>query len=652
MARLNEKENQLLKETLTRLIDREQIRPSTSDYGARVLFVKKQDGTMRMCIDYRDLNENTVKNRCPIPNMAEMRDRVRGAKIFSKVDLRDGYYNIRVHEDSVTKTAFRTRFGLFEFLVMPFGLTNAPAVFSALMNRVFGDLFDVSVVSYLDDLIIFSNTVEEHKQHLGEVFRRLSEHSLHLKLSKCSLFQEKVEFCGHDMSAAGISISAAKVQAIQGKPLMANKKDVERYLGVMVYFQDFIPNYARITLPLSNLLQKQTAFQWGQTEKAAVNQLITAVTTAPVLRYFDDKLATRVYTDASQYAIAGWIEQQHLDGWHPVVFTSRKLRPAELNYSNPERELLALVYTLIKQGHYLRGGIPFEINIDCNSLESIQSMDLHNRRIARWVMLLQDFNMTVKHISGSLNKVADYLSRSVDVAPICSSCKKRIRIFNVTFSPVVNLEAYKRAAATNSLLKEVIEWGKLKADNRYEFYYAKFSQKNDVWMFDSRIYVPVDIALRMSILSKYHDLGVSGHQGVCRTRTRLTKVYFWPGMEHDIRNYVKTCMSCQRNSQRSQLLEGLLHPLPIPADRFRDVSIDFASINKASSGFNTLMVVVDWLTKLVRLIPALKMDSAEIVAERFLRNWYSLGYGLPESIGFQVFIQVLDGLGVKVRHRS
>jgi hypothetical protein len=632
MPRINEKENLLLKKTLQRLLDREQIQPSTSEYGARLLFVKKSDGSMRMCVDYRDLNAITVKNRCPIPNMAEMRDRVKGAKVFSKIDLRDGYYNIRVAENSVSKTAFRTRFGLYEFLVMPFGLTNAPAVFSALMNRIFGDLFDVYVVSYLDDIIVFSSDVDDHHRHLAEVFGRLQNHKLFLKLSKCSLFQDKVEFCGHDLSTEGISISPNKVKAIQSRPIMSSRKDVEKYLGVMVYFQDFIKDYAKITLPLSDLLKKNKQFIWTEAAEEAVTKLIHAVTNAPVLRYFEDNRETRVFSDASQYAIAGWISQKHEDGWHPVVFTSRKLRLAELNYSNPERELLALVYTLVKQGHYLRGGIHFEVNIDCNSLESIQSMDLHNRRLARWIMLLQDFNMTVKHISGSSNKVADYLSRTVDVAPICQACKKKIKISVVLSSPTINMDEYKVASDQDSLLKEVIEWQQTKKKNQYSFYYSKFKKTNDLWRFQQRIYVPEHSSLRLHILSRYHDLGVSGHQGVRRTRARISRLYFWPGMEQDIRQFVKTCMNCQRNSERSTKLDGLLHPLPIPADRFKDVSIDFATINKTSSGFDTLMVGVDRLTKLVRLIPAKKDDSAANIAERFVKNWYSLGYGLPQSI--------------------
>jgi hypothetical protein len=480
--------------------------------------VKKSDGTMRLCIDYRELNDQTIKNRCPIPNIAEMRDRVKGAEIFTKVDLRDGYYNVRVHEDSIPKTAFRTRFGLFEFLVLPFGLTNAPAVFNALMNRIFGDLLDVYVVSYIDDLIIFSKNENDHKQHLAEVFRRLKANALHLKLSKCHLFQKKVEFCGHDISAAGISIATDKVKPIQSRPVISNKKDVERYLGIMVYFQDFIYDYATITLPLSNLLQKNSDFKWGQEEEEAVTKLIEAATSAPVLRYFDDNLDTRVYTDASQYAIAGWIEQRHADGWHPVVFISRKLRPAELNYSNPERELLALVYTLNKQGHYLRGGIPFEINIDCNSLVAIQSMDLQNRRIARWIMLLQDFNMTIKHIPGSSNKVADYLSRSIDVAPLCSSCKKLIKISTIISQPTISLDQYNEAITNDQLIKEIIDWTTQKQKHRYEFYYAQFKkQNNGLWLFGTRVYIPNDQPLRLSILSRYHDLGVSGHQGVRRT---------------------------------------------------------------------------------------------------------------------------------------
>lgn len=409
---MNEKEQTLLKETLVRLIDRGQIRPSTSNFGSRILFIKKADGTLRLCVDYRDINAITKRNRCPIPNISELRAQVRGAKIFSKFDFRDGYHNLRVHPDSIEKTAFKCRYGLFEYTVMPFGLTNAPAAFSGMMNRIFGDLYDISVIVYLDDIVVFSQNTEDHIRQVTEVLDRFRKHHLHVKLSKCAFFEQEVEFCGHIIDGEGVKVSANKTEALRSsKPDITSKRGIEKFLGVTVWFQDFVPQYAEITRPLTDLLQKQKKFQWGKEQKDAVKDLISKIRSAPVLKHFNPNLKIRISTDASQYAIGGWISQLHADGWHPVVFVSRKLKPAEMNYANPERELLALVYMLEKQGHYLRSGVPVECNFDCTYLEHIQSMEIVNRRLARWILSLQDYNLTVKHISGKVNTVADYLSK-------------------------------------------------------------------------------------------------------------------------------------------------------------------------------------------------------------------------------------------------
>ena len=262
------------------------------------------------------------------------------------------------------------------------------------------------------------------------------------------------------ISGDGVRISSSKIDSLSQPPPFTSKKDVEKFLGVTVWFQDFIANYASILKPVTDLLKKDASFSWNQETEKAVKDILYAISCAPVLRHFDPTLKTKVWTDASQYAIAGWTCQEYPDGWHSVVFVSRKLTSAELNYSNPERELLALVYTLVKQGHYLRCGIPFESNVDCNSLEKIQSMELINRRVARWIMLLRDFNVNVKHVNGKLNTVADYLSRNLAVAPTCAQCKKKMKIFSVTTmaSSTENNELYQIAAAADSLILEVKEW--------------------------------------------------------------------------------------------------------------------------------------------------------------------------------------------------
>jgi hypothetical protein len=517
---------------------------------------------------------------------------------------------------------------------MPFGLTNAPAAFSAMMNRIFGDWLDIFVISYLDDLVIFSTSEKEHSKHVTMVLERLRQNKLYCKLSKCDFFKSQVEFCGHNISGEGVSITDDQIKAIQVRPEITSAKDISKYLGLCVFFQDFVADYAHITEPLTRLLKKQAAFNWSTEQEESITKLINAITHAPVLRYFDENLPTKVLSDASQYAIGGWIAQKHPDGWHPVVFVSRKLRPAEFNYTTTERELMALLYVLEKQGHYLRGGIPFEVNIDSKTLENIQSMDLNNRRMARWILMTQDYNMFIRHISGKLNAVADYLTRNVEMAPTCHKCKNKIKIFATTVGKESEfLKFYSEKVLEDTFLQKVQQWWdspnrSLQESQRFKH----FKKIDNKWFYGKRIYVPDSELLKLEILHRYHDSILAGHQGVARTGGRIKRLYYWPGMEKDIRSYVRSCTKCQRHGERNSLLHGPLHPLPIPKDRFKDISIDFTSISKSDAGFDQLMVIVCRLTKLVRLVPHHKTDSAANIARLFIDNWYSHGFGLPESI--------------------
>jgi predicted aspartyl protease len=630
--KLNTTEAALLKNNIYKLLAQKQIQVSTSPYAAGVMFIKKPDGTMRMCIDYRNLNAQTIKDKCPMPNPADLRYQVKDAKWFTKMDFRDGYYNIKVHVNSRQKTAFVTREGLFEFLVMPFGLTNAPAVFSAMMNRLFGHLKDVSVIFYLDDIVIYSKTKEEHTRHIKEVMDILRREKLFLKLSKCSFYKKEVEFCGHVISGEGVSIAESKVVAISSTPTIQSKKDLEKFIGISVWFKEFIEDYATIMFPLTELMKKDKPFQWEQEQKAAVLQIITAITKAPVLKHFDPDRETRVYTDASLYAIGGWIAQKYNDGWHPVTFLSRKLTAAESNYTVQERELLALVYVLRKQGHYLRTGMLFEVNVDCSSLKYLKTVEILNQRQARWILELQEYNMQIKHISGATNVVADYLSRSTWVAPLCESCKRQIKIFSMEVRSPQSL--YLEEASNDALLGKVKAWASNRDNQHPESEeYKQFEFRHNRWWYKGKIYIPNgSTALISDILDRHHDDITAGHQGIHRTSTRIKDKYYWPNMGKDIKAYVESCVTCQRHHTRTTLLHGKLHPLPIPHDRFKDISIDFAKINRSSAGFDSLMVIVCRLTKLVKLIPCRTTDSTMEIARLFLRHWYAMGAGLPDTI--------------------
>lgn len=342
-----------LRRQLDQLLKADFIKPSTSPYGAPILFVRKKDGTLRMCVDYRGLNKITRKNRHPLPHIDELLDRFHGARYFSKLDLLSGCHQQRIFEPHTHKTAFHCRYGHFEFNVVPFGLTNAPASFSN-MIRVLDPVLDKWVVVYLDDLLIYSKTKAEHLQHLQSVLTLLRKNGLYAKLSKCSFMQDETEFLGHTITKDGIKTSAGLTKAIRDWPTPKSTKDVQQFLGLAQFYQHYVSHFAQIAFPLSSLLANNTPFSWTDEEQSAFLQLKRAICSAPVLRIFDPDLVTIVDTDASGFAIGAVLLQVDRHGnAHPIAFTSRKLQSAERNYPTHEQELLAVIHALRTWRYYL-----------------------------------------------------------------------------------------------------------------------------------------------------------------------------------------------------------------------------------------------------------------------------------------------------------
>jgi len=311
------------------------IRNSQSPCGAPIVFAKKKDGTLRICVDYRGLNKITIKNRYPLPLIGELMDRISNAKRFTKLDVRDGYNRLRMAPGEEWKTAFRCRYGLYEYTVMPFGLCNAPGTFQHYMNDTFREFLDDFMVVYLDDILIFSKDMKEHKRHVRQVLERLREAGLFLKTSKCQFHVEEVEFLGFIIGNNGVRMDPSKVEAITSWPTPESPQDIRMFLGLANFYRRFIKNFSKIALPLTRLLKKENArrFRWDKVAKEAFDYLRKAFTTAPILRHFDPSLPVVLEADASDYALGAVVSQRAPDGrLHPVAFHSRKFNPAELNY--------------------------------------------------------------------------------------------------------------------------------------------------------------------------------------------------------------------------------------------------------------------------------------------------------------------------------
>jgi hypothetical protein len=341
-----------LKKQLDELLQKGYIRPSSSPWGAPVLLVKKKDGSMRLCVDYRALNEVTIKNKYPLPRIDDLFDQLKGAKFFSKIDLRLGYYQLRIRPEDVPKTAFVTRYGQYEFTVMPFGLTNA-----------FAYQF---VVVFIDDILVYSRSAEEHEQHLRVVLVKLRSHQLYVKFRKCEFWLQKVSFLGHVLTAEGVAVDPEKVAAVSEWKQPTSVSEIRSFLGLAGYYRRFIEGFSRIARPMTELLKKDKKFVWTEACERSFRELKERLTTAPVLVLPDIHKDFVMFCDASRQGIGCVLMQEG----RVVAYASRQLRPHEQNYPTHDLELAAVVHALKIWRYYLIGN-KCEIYTDHKSLKYI-----------------------------------------------------------------------------------------------------------------------------------------------------------------------------------------------------------------------------------------------------------------------------------------
>ncbi|KAL0537104.1 hypothetical protein IC582_026074 [Cucumis melo] len=397
-----------LKVQLQELLDKGFIRSSVSPWGAPVLFVKKKDGSMRLCIDYRELNKVTVKNRYPLPRIDDLFDQLQGATVFFKIDLRSGYHQLRIKDGDVPKTAFRSRYGHYEFIVMSFGLTNAPAVFMDWMNRVFREFLDTFVIVFIDDILIYSKTEAEHEEHLRIVLQTLRDNKLYAKFSKCEFWLKQVSFLGHVVSKAGVSVDPAKIEAVTDWTRPSTVSEVRSFLGLAGYYRRFVENFSRIATPLTQLTRKGAPFVWSKACEDSFQNLKQKLVTAPVLTVPDGSGSFVIYSDASKKGLGCVLMQQG----KMVAYASRQLKSHEQNYPTHDLELAAVVFALKIWRHYLYGE-KIQIFTDHKSLKYFFTQKELNMRQRRWLELVKDYDCEILYHPGKANVVADALNRKV-----------------------------------------------------------------------------------------------------------------------------------------------------------------------------------------------------------------------------------------------
>ncbi|KAJ9544925.1 hypothetical protein OSB04_024632 [Centaurea solstitialis] len=567
--RLAPSEMQELSSQLQELLDKGFIRPSSSPWGAPVLFVKKKDGSFRMCIDYRELNKITIKNRYPLPRIDDLFDQLQGATYFSKIDLRSGYHQMRVREEDVAKTAFRTRYGHYEFLVMPFGLTNAPAVFMDLMNRVCRPYLDKFVIVFIDDILIYSQSKEDHEHHLRLILELLKAEKLYAKFSKCEFWIREVHFLGHVVNKEGIHVDPAKIEAIKKWEARKTPTEIRQFLGLAGYYRGFIANFSKIAQPLTTLTQKDKKFIWGEKQEEAFQMLKHKLCNAPILALPEGTDNFVVYCDASHQGLGCVLMQNE----KVIAYASRQLKVHEKNYTTHDLDLGAVV----------------------------------------------DYDCEIKYHPGKANVVADALSRKERVKPTRS---RAMGVLVQTSLKGQILDAQMEALKADSLKKETL--------HNME---KEFEERTDgVRYFKDRIWVPKVDQLRKLIMDEAHQSKYSIHPGSDKMYKGLKEHYWWPGMKKDIATYVSKCMTCARIKAEHQKPSGLLQQPEIPEWKWERISMDFVTkLPKTKKGHDSIWVIVDRLTKSAHFLPIKETFSIDRLAQLYVDE-IVMRHGVPISI--------------------
>ena len=634
------------------------IRHSRSPAAAPVMFVKRPDGKLRLVVDYRGLNKVTVKNRYPLPLIPEMLDRLHRAKIFTKIDLRNAYHQVRVKAGDEWKTAFRCREGQYEYCVCPQGPTNAPAMFQHFMNDILREHLDLTAVGILDDVIIFSEDPALHTQHVRSILQILRENQLYAKVEKCEFDKDHMTFVGYMVSRSGIGMDPAKVSAILDWPVPKSVKEVQSFLGFANFYRKFILHYSALATPLTTLTRKGVKFTWSEQADAAFRALQSAFTSAPILRHFQPELPLTIEADASDYALGCILSQPASDGeLHPLCFYSRKFTAAELNYPIYDKELLAVVEGFRQWRVYVEGAQhPVQVYTDHKNLEYFSQARTTSRRHARWAATLAAHDYTISYKKGASNGKADALSRNPDFLP---PPLPSLPIFPPS-DPILNsphligaavlvmpddplLPAIAAAQAADPVLSahiQLLQRGPGGESNPAlpggspsgRSQDPVYTLRGGILYSQGRILIPpTSSSLILQILQQYHDSPLAGHFGVARTQALIAQYFKWPGLATSVSNYVLSCDACQRNKVVRHAPYGLLSPLPIPAQPWCSVSLDWITDLPPSHYHDAILVVVDRLTKMAHFIPTTKSMSAPDVAALFIQHIIRV-HGLPETL--------------------
>jgi hypothetical protein len=681
------------------------IRASRSPVAAPVLFAKKPGGGLRFCVDYRALNAITVKNRYPIPLIQETLNRLSKAKYYTKLDIIAAFNRVRIAEGDEWLTAFRTRYGLFEYLVMPFGLANAPSTFQHYVNDALRPFLDVFCSAYIDDVLIYSDNLEDHKKHVRSVLLALREAGLQLDVDKCEFHKTEVLYLGLIISTEGIRMDPTKVGTIQNWETPKTVKDVQSFIGFANFYRRFIENFSKIVAPLTALTKKDVKFNFDHACQHAFEHLKERFISAPILRHFDPELPCVVESDSSDHVSAGVLSQYNKDGiLRPVAYFSKRLNPAECNYEIYDKELLAIIRCFEQWRPELEGAaFPIRVLTDHKNLQYFTTTKLLSHRQARWSEYLSRFKFVIVYRPGNQGQKPDALTRRTQDAQALDKARdyrtqtllrpdlfqpenqiqlkldlKESETRNLNccnriseFQPKLDLQILKTDLMfmeTDRTPEQIIEEEYLNDDFIQEtmnlirkgirkskkISLSECTIQNDRLYYQNRLVIPDHDELKLKLLQYVHDSPVGGHNGRAKTLELLQRQYYWPQMHETVRRYVASCHVCSRIKASREKYHGLLKPLPVPDRRWKHISVDFVTGLPDSRGRTNIMVVVCRLCKKAHFIGCKDIETLT-VARLFMKHIWK-HHGLPDSVisdrGSQFISAFWDELTRQLKIRS
>lgn len=668
----------VVKEHLSKMSGQKVIKPSKSNWASNIVLVRKEDGTYRFCVDYRQVNGCTIKDCYPLPRIEDSLETLAGCSWFTCLDLASGYWQLGMDPKDAHKTAFTTPYGLWEFTVLPYGLCNAPATFERVMEQVLKNLHWETCLIYLDDILIFAQSFEEHVERVEEVLRRFRNAGLKLQPKKCHFFQKQVEYLGHVISHEGIATSPKKTEAVTAWPTPRTLKQVRSFLGFCSYYRRYVKNFATIAKPLYHLTEKKVKFVWSTECENAFIKLKEVLTTPPILAFPQEEGDIILDTDASGVGLGAVISQVQDGHERVLLYHSQVLSHAERQYCVTRRELLAIVEAVEKFHHYIYGRNVL-VRTDHGSLTWLLNFKHPEGQMARWFQTLGEYDLTIKYREGKSHGNADGMSRRP-----CGQCKycerqeererimaesqdttcmalRSVKVVQMENDSDVDdddddmwirrtsVEEIKKWQEEDRNMAKVMKW--IQEDTRPAWLdiaaedaelkvmwsvWKQLESKNGVLYrqrtFRTSQYMVMVAPHRMRevIFQQLHDNRLAGHLGVSRTNSNIRKRFWWPGMKSEVSRWCQECIPCQRrNNQkgitRSALRQGLIG---MPMER---VAFDILSFpDETDMGNKCVLVLCDYFTKWTEAI-ALPNHQAETVADAMVIEFF-LRYGSPRVI--------------------